>query len=523
MPNSVDSRGSATFREALMSEGRVLGREEIKKDPSDVHVFISYSHEDTGIAQCLQEELTAVNPARVHCFLDAYNIRSGDEWHSKIIANLKAADWLIFLYTGRERRPYDFCGFEIGIFTSVHLLDTSQKLMDAPRLLCLHDTAAVPSLLAMVQNRRIRPYQPDGSPDTGKELEFYITTPLAQFFEDFYYYPERMPLHGGTMKKGLPLQQMPSIASEIGNRVKRLTSRFQEARKNDPISEKFYQVRMEIDIRDPLPKNRTEIPGKSVITAAQDTFSLLGLSPDPDENGELKITWDQMKNSLEANNETFAWMGKVEDDILDAAHQRNLRSPELTFRAHDGQFYRPLLARQIIYGSGARKFSVIFVRTLPRKFVGDETTSALLIGLILASRFRFTFIEAAEQLQESFGDAVADSDFQLACRQLIYDIERMEQESSEFGMNNPDLFQQAFGPENYEIVNGFYEIWFPVRKQLFTLIKQRLEEPTTVPRESIRAEIKNFSKSVAPCNKRFLEMCLREYTAYLKSWLTKPN
>src|ERR1700736_6243137 len=101
-------------REALMSEARTLELEEIKKDPTDVHVFISYSHEDFGIAQCLQEELTAVNPDRVRCFLDAYSIRSGEEWHSKIIANLKAADWLVFLYTGRERRPYDFCGFEIG-------------------------------------------------------------------------------------------------------------------------------------------------------------------------------------------------------------------------------------------------------------------------------------------------------------------------------------------------------------------------------------------------------------------------
>jgi hypothetical protein len=83
---------------------------------------------------------------------------------------------------------------------------------------------------------------------------------------------------------------MPRTAAEIAERVKRLTIKFQEARKNDPISEKFYQVRMEIDIRDPLPKNKTEIPGRSMVTAVPDTFNLLGLSPDPDENGELKCT-----------------------------------------------------------------------------------------------------------------------------------------------------------------------------------------------------------------------------------------
>jgi hypothetical protein len=31
-----------------MSEVRALEREEIKKDPNDVHVFISYPHEDIG-------------------------------------------------------------------------------------------------------------------------------------------------------------------------------------------------------------------------------------------------------------------------------------------------------------------------------------------------------------------------------------------------------------------------------------------------------------------------------------------
>jgi hypothetical protein len=322
---------------------------------------------------------------------------------------------------------------------------------------------------------------------------------------------------------GSQLREMPNIAAEIADRVKRLTIKFQEARKNDPISEKFYQVRMEIDIRDPLPKHKNEIPGRSTITAAQDTFNLLGLNPDPDENVELKTTWEQMKTSLETNNETFAWMDKVEDDILDAVHQRNLRSPELTFRAHDGQFYRPLLARQTIYGSGARKFFVIFVRTLPRKFVGDETTSALLVGLILASRFRFTFIEAAPELMERLGDDVSDADFQLSCRQLLYDIERMEQESSEFGMNSPDLFQQAFGPENHEIVNAFYEIWFPVRKDFFNVMERRLADPSAVSRESVREEIKRFTNTISPYNRRFLEMCLQRYTLYLKGWLKKPD
>jgi len=431
-----------------MSDTHTFDVEEVNKDPNNVYVFISYSHDDMEIARCLYDELNNINPDRVRCFLDAYSIRSGEQWHSEIIANLRVADWLIFLYTGRERRSYDYCGFEIGIFASVHSLNTSKKIIESARLLCLHDTPAVPSLLSMVQNRLIRPYQAEDPDGTSKEHEFYRDSPLAQFFEDFYYqYPPVMPLREMLPRvpgRGSQLKEMPNIASEIVKRVKNLTMKFQEARKNDPISEKFYQVRMEIDVRNAGPQVITEIPGRSTVTAMQDTFNLIGLSPDPDQNGEMRTTWGEMRNILVSNNETSSWMDKVEDDILDAVHQHNLRSPEISFRARDGQFYRPLLARQIIYGNGARKFSVIFVRTLPRKFVGDETTSALLIGLILASRFRFVFIESGQELlNKTLGDETTEPEFQLACRQLLYDVERMEQESSEFGMNSPDLLQDS--------------------------------------------------------------------------------
>jgi hypothetical protein len=145
----------------------------------------------------------------------------------------------------------------------------------------------------MVQNRRLRPYQSDGSLDTTKEFDFYVDSPLAQFFEDFYQYPANMPLR--RMLKRIPgggsqLREMPNIAAEIADRVKRLTIKFQEARKNDPISEKFYQVRMEIDIRDPLPKNKNDIPGRSTVTAMQDAFATFGVEPRSGRDGQLKTT-----------------------------------------------------------------------------------------------------------------------------------------------------------------------------------------------------------------------------------------
>ena len=510
-----------------MSEARSSIADGIKKRPDNVHVFISYSHNDKELAECVRDELKKANPDRVTFFLDAYSIRSGERWDLSIISNLKAADWLIFIYTGRDRRSYDYCGFEMGIFASAHHLDTSQDIAQAARLVCLHDTPDVPAMLSMMQNRSILPYEMEDPPDSAQEdkFAFYRDSPLALFFEDFYQYPSDSPLRMNMLMRepggDSRLKEMPNIAKQIVQSVSSLVTKFQEARKNDPISEKFYQVRMEIDVRETITEATTEISARSTVTAAQDTFNLIGLSPDPDRKGEIRTTWGQMRKSLANNNETAAWMDKIEDDILDAVHQRNLRSPETTFRAHDGQFYRPLLARQIIYGSGMRKFSVMFVRTLPRKFVGDETTSALLIGLILASRFRFAFIENQKNiLLMTLGDGNTDEEFQLACRQLIYDVERIEQESSEFGMNSPDLLHQAFGPDNYEIVNAFYKVWFPARDDLFAALKGGFADSSKSNRENIRQKVKTFANSISPYNRRFLEMSLQKYTAYLQARLS---
>jgi hypothetical protein len=414
----------------------------------------------------------------------------------------------------------------MGIFASAHNLDTSQDIAQSARLVCLHDTQDVPAMLSMLQNRLIIAYEMEDPSDSAKqdEFDFYRDSPLAQFFEDFYQYPPDKPLNMKMVVRepgdGSRLKEMPNIATKIVESVSILVTKFQEARKNDPVSEKFYQVRMEIDVRETITQATMAISARSPVTASQDTFNLIGLSPDPDRKGEIRTTWGQMRKSLADNNETSAWMDKIEDDILDAVHQRNLRSPETTFSAHDGQFYRPLLAKQIIYGSGTRKFSVMFVRTLPRKFVGDGITSALLIGLILASRFRFTFIENQKNLlHTTLGDSVTDGEFELGCRQLIYDVERMEQESSEFGMNRPDLLHQAFGPDNHEIVNAFYKIWFPAKNDLFAALKEGIADSSKSHREDVRQLVETFANIIRPYNKRFLEMCLHKYTAYLQARL----
>jgi len=155
------------------------------------------------LAECVRDELKKANPDRVTFFLDAYSIRSGDRWDLSIISNLKAADWLVFIYTGRERRSYDYCGFEMVIFASAHHLDESHDITQSARLVCVRDTEDVPAMLSMVQTRPILLYEKEDPADGANECEFnfYRDSSLAQFFEDFYQYPPNNPLRRNMLMR----------------------------------------------------------------------------------------------------------------------------------------------------------------------------------------------------------------------------------------------------------------------------------------------------------------------------------
>ena len=84
---------------------------------------------------------------------------------------------------------------------------------------------------------------------------------------------------------------------------------------------------------------------------------------------------------------------------------------------------------------------------LPRQFVGDQNTSLILAGSgVVASRFRFAYLERPERIEARFDDRVSDVEFEGHYRQFLYDLERMRQEAMELGLLDPTAFINSFGP-----------------------------------------------------------------------------
>ena len=87
------------------------------------------------------------------------------------------------------------------------------------------------------------------------------------------------------------------------------------------------------------------------------------------------------------------WMHKVETDVVRAISHQIVSPDDVTFVGKNRKVYRPILERHELFVNGDRRFYMLFLKTLDRRFVGSQRTSVLLTGLILASRWRFTYFE----------------------------------------------------------------------------------------------------------------------------------
>jgi hypothetical protein len=128
---------------------------------------------------------------------------------------------------------------------------------------------------------------------------------------------------------------------------------------------------------------------------------------------------------------------------------------------------------------------------LPRQFLGKQDTSLILAGLILGSRFRFAYLEQGDnQYKSRFEADRRDEDFGVNCRQLRYDIERLEHESAEFGLLDRKAFIAAYGDGNRAFMENICETWDLEKKKLFDVLPSRECDP--LDRSKIRTAILDF-------------------------------
>jgi hypothetical protein len=136
--------------------------------------------------------------------------------------------------------------------------------------------------------------------------------------------------------------------------------------------------------------------------------------------------------------------------------------------------------------------------------MGRKNTSMLLAGLVLASRFRFAYLEDREEVfVKLFGDGLSDAEFEANCTQLKYNLEQMSHEAADFGLLDNDTFVKAFGAENRAKAENFLKNWDETERRLNLKLPTSDTRITPENRPDIKSALNDFFASVEVENEKF--------------------
>jgi hypothetical protein len=456
-----------------------------------VNVFISYARADYVIAKALYDELLEVSRERVVCFLDTESIEPGRQWEPTLNAALEAADWLVCIYTGEQS---EFCGYEIGVFSRVNAQHPEGH---DSRLVCLHDVDGLPAVFQPHENKLVS-FPPEPWPTTSPpdDKEFYTRSELAQFFMAFYKYKSLYPVRDAADGQ----RQQQTLAGQ----VKRIADAFWAGRRNDVRYDTPTQLGVEVLVAGGSDGGLAEIPATAEVTGTYQSLALFGLMPPMHDKKLPKTTWGQVRAAAQTPHRRLEpSMEFLERDLLEAANGKVLTGREASF-VSGGKVYRPILARHVQYESGAHRFQVLFVETLPRQFLGKKNTSLILAGLLLASRFRFAYLEEPDLVAARFADNLSDAEFEANCWQLYYDLDRARHEAVELGLLSTAEYVRAFGEDRRGITESLVQSAVDARERLSAVLPNPGERVGANNRQKVKEVIVEYLRQIAPVNGRFL-------------------
>ncbi len=143
--------------------------------------------------------------------------------------------------------------------------------------------------------------------------------------------------------------------------------------------------------------------------------------------------------------------------------------------------------------------------------------------MVVASRFRFTYLEQPSRIVSQFADDVSDAEFDGNYRQFLHDLERLKIESNELGLVDEAAFIHSFGDRRKGSAQSFLTVWKEARGQLDASLPAPTTQVSNANRIRIKEAISTFLERMAPENTRFLRTALEAYKDELEVELRTPQ
>lgn len=479
-------------------------------------IFISYPHEDYVIASKIEAAIKKLEGNRFDVFLDQSFILGGKEITSTIEESLDRTLYFVGVGTPAFRSNFAWCGQELGYFRAVRRRASPKPVED---ITCLfHED--VPELFRQYKCFKIVALEDEQRSELGDKSSV-VDAPVYEFLTDI----------ANRHNKLFPAQNAADFfaaASAWATEWSKEITNAYFAALQGRVKEKWYpQARLELEIEDGnfWDASQPEIPASATVKVEAMTYSILGLGV-PSGLPRVIKSWSEFVEIilLQTGSDTLTKM--IRDLILSVLPSKADAHNDFVYQAPNGRYYRIILVMHQVYGNRKREFVINLIETLDPNYGGDERTTILIGGIVLATQYRSIFLEkdaryAADALRRLRGDQLV-----LAVRRLLRDNQKISAEASRKGLSDRTALIKLLG--DTEEVGDLFQRWRRPFERMEQEARRFVDKPEAATREAFLTALDAFLANASEINERFISLCLRSYQDILDrqssgSWPRAPT
>jgi len=398
-------------------------------EPRVFRIFISYASEDLPIAAAIGSCLkVALGDYFAEVNLDKWFLQPGLAFKKQIESKLQRTDVFIIVYTGVEKQSHGYTGWEVGYFD--HVMETASGRLKIALYL-----DAPPAISAEEQGISLALGR-DKLELTCEQFEAQLVVqpddPICLLLENWQTEVSRIIEQSGFPKPQAKPEQEPvacvrSLKLAIFRYLKGTVETVVKPQKQINIRVRGSALDQSCETLPPDAELRPIGGGSSM--------AIFGLQDEP-------VTWEKFLNLTADNKFRDSWREAITTVVMSSFPDRvNVDNSQVIPSSDEVRAFRVILTTATTYYNDYREFSVYFVEMLRRADYGDQSTSYLLKGLELVSRFRFMFLEVDSDFSCQNITAVnIDRIPELASR-LLKELNLLRKDAREAGMDEPKVWR----------------------------------------------------------------------------------
>jgi hypothetical protein len=473
--------------------GSANGSSENDDSLAKLTIFISYVHEDFGIAGALNNAVQNAFGSDVAVFIDKVSIQQGENIRARIDAGLTKSDILAVVSTGGDGAGY-WAGYEIGYFQATHRgsRPDGHPLWGSLVSFCSGNS---PGPIAEDKHVSFGFDNADldkSNEDFGAHLKIPDDDPLLQWF--------------GQLLEAIKNEKLEE-RRKVQDTFKLIIADFRKAVfaefKRRPKME--FKPQKQIKIRfDVMPDSRFQIGDDAEITLSGNAHTVFGITG---ESSSRTLRWREFCDEAAKAVGSVATFGtgtlvrvlaRAGTDTLDEV------SGNLIWSHHEQKLYRVILTTYTTYYNKTIQASVYIVEVLIRPDRGDPDTTLLAKGLQSAMRFRSLFLEQ-KGLFNYLNIEFERTGLASVATDIVAELDFLNMDLAASDLHKPASWSGILSPEEIRTMAGTWQL---LKEKLLQDCRQAIAANDATALEAAKsglaATLHDIGTKVGPLNDRLL-------------------